>query len=373
MSLQPHERLILLCARTRLDDALRERICAAVEQPLCWPTFVAQAKEQELTPLMYLNLKRAAAALVPPETLSHLRALTQRTLIRNALLSEELFALIKLFKREGIAFIPLKGILLAEAVYGDMSLRPIRDLDVMVRSEDLPRVTSLLAQQGFSCRSADPEKESRSPTKHDLAFTKSRSAVKVLLELHWKLKDRVYRLPEEMIWNHRVAYAWRGETVMILSPEMTLLHLVHHLNANAYSLKVLVDVAETLRAYQEELDWDQLEALAARCGMMRNLVVALECANAVLGAPVPIKARQMAPALVRERRWLCALVRDPRWYFSRRAQLIQRHGNVRNLFSALFVDGTPSQLWQAVRSVGRDISLTGLVRSGLRMLAPPST
>lgn len=372
MSLQPHEQLILLCARTRLDDTLQERIRAVVQRPVSWPALVMQAERVELTPLVYVNLKRAAAAHVPPDVLSHLRTVTQQNLVRNILLSEELFALVKLFKREGIACIPLKGILLAETVYRDVGLRPICDLDVMVHWEDLPRVTSLILQQGFSCRSADPEKDSRSPSKHDLAFTKPRRAVSVLLELHWKLKDRVYRLPEEMIWNHRVTHIWRGEAITILSPELTLLHLVHHLNANAYSLKVLVDVAETLRAYHQVLDWDQLAMLAMRCGMLRNLVVAVECAKAVLGAPVPVQATQIAPDLVTGRRWLCAMVRDPRWYFSRRAHLIRLHGNLRNLFSTLFVDGTPSQLWQAVRSVGRDISVTGLVRSGLRMLMLPS-
>ncbi|MFQ5804458.1 MAG: nucleotidyltransferase family protein, partial [Candidatus Methylomirabilales bacterium] len=69
---------------------------------------------------------------------------------RNLALAGELRTLFRAFRDEGIRCVPLRGLALAERLYGGVPPRPMGDIDLLVRKEDLPRIQALFRGLGFS-------------------------------------------------------------------------------------------------------------------------------------------------------------------------------------------------------------------------------
>lgn len=69
--------------------------------------------------------------------------------------SEALRRVLAVFERGGVEALPVKGIVLAHALYGDVSERPIADVDLRVRPRDLARVVRLARGEGWPvCRNS---------------------------------------------------------------------------------------------------------------------------------------------------------------------------------------------------------------------------
>jgi len=69
---------------------------------------------------------------------------------RNLALAGELRKLLRTFRDQRIPCLPLRGLALAERLYGDIPPRPMGDIDLLVRKEDVHRVQALFEALGFS-------------------------------------------------------------------------------------------------------------------------------------------------------------------------------------------------------------------------------
>lgn len=361
MALQPHDRLILLCARTSPGEDVRERIREGVARGLDWSRLLARAEELEMTPLVGRNLGRVEGSLVPAKVRGELARRSRLVLGNNLVLAGELAALARYFRAREIPVVPLKGIVLAEAVYGHIGLRPMCDLDLLVRREDVGRAVSAITELGFSVESPVPTSGGDFERRRDVRLSRVVHGNPVWIELHWKFKDTFFRLREDLLWQHLSDFRWQGESLRILSPEATLVHLAHHLNYHGYTLKILVDVAETLRAYGRALDWDTVLRLVRESGMARSFLAALACASWVLGAFFPREARALDRENEGRRAWPSSLVARERWFFGRRGRTVQDDPHLRALLSTLFVDG--GALAPAAALLGRVASLARRGRS----------
>jgi hypothetical protein len=74
-----------------------------------------------------------------------------------------------------------------------------------------------------------------------------------------------------------------------LSPEDQLLHLTVHASKHVYynGLRMVYDIAETLKYFENIIDWPRLQQTALRWGAMRSLYVGLRLATELFLAPVP--------------------------------------------------------------------------------------
>ena len=68
----------------------------------------------------------------------------------SAFLTSELDRLLRLFTRNGVEALPLKGPVLAESLYGSISLRTSDDIDLLVKAADFATAQSLLIEAGFA-------------------------------------------------------------------------------------------------------------------------------------------------------------------------------------------------------------------------------
>ena len=133
--------LLLSCARTRLDPESSERVARAVHGGVDWDSLIASADRHYVMPLLYWNLSRVCAADVPRDPMDALQHRFRDSAQRNLLKSRELVRVLNLLAANGINALPMKGPVLAEAVYGQLALRQFDDLDVLI-------VTLLLKPSG---------------------------------------------------------------------------------------------------------------------------------------------------------------------------------------------------------------------------------
>src|SRR6185369_16314775 len=144
-----HE-LLLLCSRTTSNDRFATRLRELASTNIDWQYLFLLARRHSIVPLVYLQLDRHAADLVPSEYLNELKKHYLENVARNAVLTAELCRLITCFADSGIDAIPYKGPVLALIAYGNIALRRFVDLDVIVKKSDVLKAREILLAEGYT-------------------------------------------------------------------------------------------------------------------------------------------------------------------------------------------------------------------------------
>src|SRR5262249_40683062 len=140
----PIERFLWRCAaRTLTPEAEAElRALAAALREEEWAWLFGRALSHKMAPLVYYHLARVGAlAQVPRATAEDFGQQYRQTLISNRRAQAELLRIFAGFEAVGVAAMPLKGLALAYRYYEHFALRPMSDLDLLVRRDDITRAT----------------------------------------------------------------------------------------------------------------------------------------------------------------------------------------------------------------------------------------
>ena len=130
-----------------------------------------------------------------------LEQFSKANLQHNLLFAAELLRLLAEFRNSGIPVAAFKGVVLAESLYGDLSLREFCDLDLIVHAEDMFKAEDVIAACGYRARF--PDRDFRSAFlsyQGQYLFCHHRSGVYV--DLHWRLASRGVAFPLDMaeVW-----------------------------------------------------------------------------------------------------------------------------------------------------------------------------
>lgn len=251
MSFSPAEKLLLACARVRRDEA---RIDSLLKEKIDWECLLKLAKVHQITPLLWHNLRRHK---IPEEIRSKLKEAYQANLIRNLRLEAEQNKIFKLLGEHGIDFVPLKGTVFAELIYGDIALRQSSDIDVLVREKELFKAKELLLNHGFK-RTGFSDEYYLKDSCH-LVFSNGR----VLLEVHWHIEPtNTAHVPSGFVWREVYPRKIGNKETKMFSSEMLLVFFVQKFNFDSFNcLKYLIDLAEIIQRYREEIEWKKVDEL----------------------------------------------------------------------------------------------------------------
>ena len=112
-----------------------------------WNYILECSERQGISPLFYWNLKKINnSKYVPPEVMKSLEKMYYSNLARNMLLYDELSKILTAFKKVGIDTIVLKGAFLAEEIYKNIGLRPMSDIDLLIKEKDLQKAKNELTK-----------------------------------------------------------------------------------------------------------------------------------------------------------------------------------------------------------------------------------
>ena len=153
-----------------------------------WPRILERAYSHEIYPLLYRNLLGLGFPNVPEAVQSELKGLYLANALRNQLLAEELARLLGLLEAAGIGVIPLKGVALAQLLFGDPAARVCSDIDILVPAEEVVRARRIILANGYSSRfSEDFFARHQLHTMAECALVAEKKPLTYLVELHWTL------------------------------------------------------------------------------------------------------------------------------------------------------------------------------------------
>ncbi len=285
--LGPEERALSLGARSVIDAEARERLVSTIAAGLDWERLWDLAHLHEVVPVAGTAILAVGGSAVPSGWRERVMRRRHVTLMTNAHLADTLFDILGALDGADVPAIPVKGLVVAEQMYGDLAARPCADLDVLVRPADLPVAREALRSIGFTQR-AVPRYKALVHEFHDPAWGRGADNDHVRLELHWALwADSERRLGTKGLWERSVPGTLMDRPVRTLSREDTLLHLAIHRTRSALRLRWIVDVAELVRRYGDDLDWDAYLERSREAGARTASWVVLSLARDLLGAPVP--------------------------------------------------------------------------------------
>jgi len=293
--------LLLRCASVPVVETQDRRIRELLHDRIDWDYLLQMATRHGLRPILYRRLKATYPELVPQSHLENLRASARHTVARNMLLQAELHELLRAFAGENIPALPHKGSVLAEKVYGDISLREFTDLDIVVRRRDVARASKLLIARGFQkCVLSDDKHTSLSlalPSCEE-AFVRDDS-LKTCVDLHWALAPHRVSpsLDAERLWNRLQPIAIGGTHALSFTNEDLLIILCVHGGKHRWErLAWLCDIARLIGTHQHSLNWERMFADARSFGVERMFMLGLFLAQDLLGATLPDEVWQRARA-----------------------------------------------------------------------------
>jgi hypothetical protein len=261
---------------------------------LDWEGIVRLALKQDVAPLVHAMLQRLNITReVAPAVRQKLANAYYGNAIRNELLFEELGRVLAAIRKAGKAVIILKGAALTDTVYRNRALRPMSDVDLLVRRPDVPAVEDLLLAMNYVLN--ERQRNSREwcwESDYHFAFRRQLNpSLTACVEIHWHLESaaRPQRLDIGGVWERAVSAENGHASALRLSEEDLLLYLClhtckHRLNGG---LRAFCDIAETVRLYRNTLDWVVFCRRALQWGIGTFVYAALHIARELLDAPVP--------------------------------------------------------------------------------------
>ena len=288
---QPELQLVLACARAQLNPAAAGEIASAAAQPLDWLKAIDLASGHRLSPILSCQVQQHAAARVPETIRLCLIERFRAQTIRNFELTRELLEVLSVLEKSGVGALAFKGPVLAQQLYGDLSLREFLDLDILVASTHASTVISLLSAKRFEAQFI--------LTRQQFArFQTMRSqmglyhpAKNVLVEVHWALLTPGYTFsPAAQIpWESIQTVSIAGRAIKTFSHETQLLFACAHQAKHNWSrLGWLMDLAALIRQ-APAMDWQQIQKRAGSFGTARMIRVSLRLIQLLFQVTLPAR------------------------------------------------------------------------------------
>lgn len=284
-------KLLLCCVQEFWQEDSSERLQSLLEEEIDWECVTKKACLHGIVPIVYRTLEGMAEERVPKAALNKLWVYTRMIADRNTLLVDELNTILKLFSSEGIEAMPLKGPLLATELYGNLALRPMADLDILVRTRDVPKAKRLLLARGYLPEKDLSARQENEYFNHGSAFHFYQAKWKLNVDLHWRIV-RWQAFKSDFLWSRAVTVRSGEIQSLWLAPEELFLYLCIHLDKSpSYQLKWILDIALILVRHPT-MNWDRVKELACGTGNRRTILRVLCVVDRILGVPVPQKLAQ---------------------------------------------------------------------------------
>jgi len=279
------DRALALALQRRWDEALRP-------EP-DWDALLGAAAWQRVGPLLYSRIRRdGVEGRVPKAVLERLAAEYRSTARRNQMVLQLLGDVLDRLNGDDIPSVVLKGPALAGPVYGDLGLRPMCDLDLLLRAEDVDRALATLGRAGY-VEGGEPELR---PGFHREFWVHRR----VLspgprpwpVELHWHLTFPLFvnrHVDYCGVWGRVEPTTLAQRPALVLGPEdWVLLQAAHPVYTHhLVRLLDLCDMDRLVRYLGDRLDWEAVLSIGAQYRWLPALATVLSQTVALFETPVP--------------------------------------------------------------------------------------
>ena len=299
MNTSHENRLLLHCVQASISGDIGDKIKDDISIPLNWEEVLAAASWHGIAPVLYRSLTNVSNSGIPKEVMDQLRAAYHGNLARNMYLYAELKGILEALREKDVEVIVLKGAALAKTVYGDIGLRPMGDIDLLVKKEDLPHAEKIMSGLGYLFHGNEPIEWYRENHQH-ISYVHSEK--NILVEIHWHIANESHPslisiMENDIIegwWEGAKTIEFSGSKALILCPDDLIIHLSLHFLKHRFTsqnglfsskgaLIQLCDIFQTLRHYGEEIDWVRLKSKAEKYGIDNPIFTTLFIVKEIIG------------------------------------------------------------------------------------------
>jgi len=300
LNLSSEDKLLLYCSRLSISEDIQCKIEEILSNVLDWNYIIDCSIKQGISPLFYWNLKKISNGKgVPSEVMKSLEKMYYSNLARNMLLYDELSKILTAFRKADIDNIVLKGAFLAEEIYINIGLRPMSDIDLLIKEKDLQKAKKELIEMKYSATIVFPtklyEQQPQMVSTEELPFIHQDK--KIVIEIHWDIQSPniPHKVNINKFWNNAIPVKIAGIETLAFSPENLLQHLCLHLDKHinissappAKPLRDYCDIAEVTRHYKDMINWNYLVQSSKDYGIEEPISQSLFIAKKYFGAFVP--------------------------------------------------------------------------------------
>lgn len=235
---------------------------------------------ERLLPLAVHNLARNG---VRDLNLGRYAGILHYTLVTNRRRLARLRRLVEALGDVGIPAMLLKGIALARCHYEHAGLRPMDDVDLLVRRADVERAVTVMHALGWRGSVSRGTIE----VGHSQPFNDEAGC---RVDLHWHaLREICGPGDDEAVWMHAEHADLDGTPVRVLAPHDLMLEVVVHGArwSEVPPVRWVADAATIVYASGRRLDWERLVSLARTHALVLPLRDALSYLEEAFGMRIP--------------------------------------------------------------------------------------
>jgi len=252
-----------------------------------WEEFWKVSRIHSVTELLYSRIRALnIEQYFPDKVLDRFREFLYPRASANSWLLKTGKEVTQRLLESGIETLALKGFFLQQVVYADGEIRPMNDIDLLVRREQIPDAIEILDESGFRVLSHfDPTFENEDikhvpPMQNEYGQT---------LELHWNLleENEPFSIDMDCVWDQKCCF---DDQLWGLSVEHLIVHLAIHGSYQHYlrlGLRSLLDLNRVIEKFADEIEWEQVLLTAKAWNAEKSLWVSLKLTQKYLLLDLP--------------------------------------------------------------------------------------
>ncbi len=239
-----------------------------------------KVREKKIFPLIYYYNKN-----IPEEIRGQFAEDFKKTIFRNLTIIEEAKEVISKLKINNLDFIMLKGWILSQTVYENIGLRPMDDIDILIKKSQKDATANILSSLGYEKCFSRMSKD-----------TYLKREIMLYIDIHYEIitfsqLNSVVKWEEEDVWRNTRYVEVDGEEVRTLGTEENIIYLCYHLTFQHGCLEPLslVDVHKFIECYQQEINWEKVILLSRKINLSSCVGLVFLIINYYLDEVVPLR------------------------------------------------------------------------------------
>jgi len=259
--------LLLRSVRPNLSQKEFDDIKLLSKSNVHWEIFLNNAIQNRLSSIVYKTFSNSnILENIPKHIFDNLQKYYYKTLSKNTVLYSYFTLFLQECYNKDIQVVALKGIFLADNVYGDIGIRQLSDIDLLVHEKDANNCAEILIQMGFvfdnSLIKSDFIKSNKE-SKHLPMLVKD--GVGVEIHTNIIISNQKFHIPIEDFWDNTEKHNVAGIDILAFNANYLLLHICMHLDEHFEDAKIhfiaYIDILWILETYKTTLDWNKFDKM----------------------------------------------------------------------------------------------------------------
>jgi hypothetical protein len=201
-----------------------------------------------------------------------------------------------------IEIVLLKGAQLSHTDYPHFFLRPMGDIDLLIKGSNKLRIISLMLEMGFNLYHTGETCDKffiRGISRREKENTHKPIFVEVHSNLHVPIRlNKSFSVDMAEFWNGTLMEYFNGFPFRQLDPTYNLIYLCTHLGEHHFSRLIWsYDIALLIHRHGERIDWERLEDHCRRMKVRSPIYHSLSLCQELFGISIPEKIlKNLAPS-----------------------------------------------------------------------------